>query len=90
MRDQLPWLQANGYVNDEAEGMVVLHRNLPNEARITVRLDSEQWSVVSFAHRADKTCISFALTGIANDRLQEKLNQCEAELSWLFEQFNDK
>ena len=90
MRDQLPWLQTNGYVNDEAEDMVILHRDMPNEARVTVRLDGPQWSVVSFAHRADKTCISFVITGIENDQLHDKLNQCETELAWLFDQFNDK
>ena len=90
MSDHRSWLQELGYIDDEVEGAVVLHRELPNQARIAVRLDENFWSVASFAKRADDTSISFVISGISDDQLQQKLNKCEAQLSWLYDQFNGR
>lgn len=90
MSDLVPWLLQAGYVDDEVENAVVLHKELDSGARVTVRRDEEQWCVASFAPRKDESTISFVLSGVPNDELQGKLEQYESELSWLYETFNGK
>lgn len=90
MADQLAWLEEAGYVDDQVEGAVVLHRDLPNKARVLLRLDEQHWSVVSYADRAEGGKISFVMTGIPEDQLPGRLKQCEAELAWLVDQFQGK
>jgi hypothetical protein len=85
MSDNRSWLQELGYVDDEVEGAVVLHRDLPNKARVTARLDEAHWSVSSFAKRGDETTISFVISGIADDDLRAKLKPAEAQLAWLYD-----
>ena len=90
MSDHAKWLQDQGYSDDEVEGAVVLHRDLDSGARVSVRQDAEQWCVASFAKRADESTVSFVMSGLTGDQLKAKLAQCEAELSWLYEQFTGR
>lgn len=90
MADQLAWLKEAGYIDDQVEGAIVLHRDLPNDARIMLRLDEQHWSVTSYTDRAAGGMISFVMTGIAEDQLPSRLKQCEAELAWLVDQFKGK
>lgn len=90
MSDHLPWLQERGYADAEVENAVVWTRDLEGGARATARLDAGYWSVSSYALRRDETTISFVISGIADDQLQAKLDGCEAQLAWLYEQFQGR